>query len=196
MRTKWTMTCVAMVAACGMPLCPAAQPTPAPAQATTVTPPAAAASPTEITEEVVVRGTRLYELRAAIVAAEDKFFARYNELNKVDDFDIQCSVTAPTGSKLKERGCLTKMQLRAQSDQAREFVQMLQDQAAGLSGTPPITDPNTVFLARYEDYKENMLYLLKMNPELRRLVREREDAEKRYNEERKRRFKGKWILFE
>jgi hypothetical protein len=53
-----------------------------------------------------------------------------------------------------------------------------------------------VFLARYEDYKENMLYLLKMNPELRRLVREREDAEKRYNEERKRRFKGRWILFE
>jgi hypothetical protein len=188
MQKKWIW--VAVVAVCGPPICLAAQP------AVPVAPPAPAASPTEIIEEVVVQGTRLYELREAIVVAENRFFARYNELNKVDDFDIECELTAPTGSKLKQRGCLTKMQHKAQSDQAREFLQMMQDQASGLSGTPPVTDPNTVFLAKYEDYKENMLYLLKMNPELRRLVREREDAEKRYNEERKRRFKGRWILFE
>jgi hypothetical protein len=197
MQMRWILFATSALA--GVPFCNAAQPgqgRPPAATAPPVATPPAAASPNEITEEVVVRGTRLYQLREAIIAAEDKFYARYNELNKVDDFDIECSVSAPTGSRLKQRGCLTKMQLKAQAAQGREFLQMVQDQAAGLSGSPPVTDPTAVFLARYEDYKENMLYLLKMNPELRRLVHEREEAEKRYNEERKRRFKGRWILFE
>jgi hypothetical protein len=193
MQKKWIL--FAAMALTGMPFCQAAQAAAATQPPVPAAPPPAA-SPAEITEEVVVRGTRLYELREAIVAAEDRFFARYNELNKVDDFDIECSVSAPTGSKLKQRGCLTKMQLKAQAAQGREFLQMVQDQAAGLTGSPPVSDPTAVFLARYDDYKENMLYLLKMNPELRRLVHEREEAEKRYNEERKRRFKGRWILFE
>jgi hypothetical protein len=171
-------------------LCPAAQaPTP-PASPRTVT-----ASSTE-TEEILVRGTRLYELRAAIIAAEERFYARYNELNKVDDFDIQCTVAAPTGSRLKQRTCQTKLQARAQQEQGREFLQMVQDQAAGgTGGMPPSTDPDSAFLARYQDYKENVLYLLKMNPELRRLVREREEAEKRYDTQRKRQFKGRWLAF-
>lgn len=39
-----------------------------------------------------------------------------------------------------------------------------------------------------------MLYLLKMNPDLRRLVRERDDAQKRYDAEYRRRFKERGIL--
>jgi hypothetical protein len=155
----------------------------------------AAAPPTEM-EEIVVRAPRLYELRAAIVKAEDRFYARYNELNKVDDFDVECKVDAPTGTKFKQRGCLTRVQLKAQKEQGSEFLQMIQDKAAGAEGTPvrgapPTTDPDTAMLARYPEYKMNVLYLLKMNPELRRLVRERDEAEKRYNDELKKRFKGR-----
>ncbi|HXC60737.1 MAG TPA: hypothetical protein VN645_15585 [Steroidobacteraceae bacterium] len=165
------------------------------AQTTGVVGTATRASSAE-TDEIVVHGTRLYELRAAIVAAEDRFYARYNELNKVNDFDIECTVDAPTGTRFKQRTCLTRLQQRAQQENGREFVQMLQDQSAGLTGTAPITDPNTAMLARYEEYKRNVLYLLKMNPELRQLVRERDAAEKRYNEERRKRFKGRLASFE
>lgn len=150
----------------------------------------AAAPPIE-TEEIVVRAPRLDELRAAIVKAEDRFYARYNELNKVDDFDVECKVDAPTGTKFKQRGCLTRVQLKAQQEQGSEFMKMVQDQAVGVPGTPPTTDPDTAMLARYQEYKMNALYLLNMNPELRRLVRERDEAEKRYNDELKKRFKGR-----
>jgi hypothetical protein len=95
--------------------------------------------------------------------------------------------------------------LNAQIDQGREFMQMVQDQVApdpedvrilpGLRGAPLSIDPNAVFQARYQEYKENVLYLLKMNPDLRRLVRERKQAEKRYDAERARRFKERLLDF-
>jgi len=151
----------------------------------------ASAAPSTETEEVLVRAPRLYELRAAIIKAEDRFYARYNELNKVDDFDVECKVEPPTGTRFKQRGCLTRLQLKAQQEQGREFAQMFQDQALGLTGVPPTTDPDAEMLTRYAEYKMNVLYLLKMNPDLRRLVRERDEAEKRYNDELKKRFKGR-----
>jgi hypothetical protein len=58
----------------------------------------------------------------------------------------------------------------------------------------PDLDPNSVMQARYLEYKENVLYLLKMNPELRQLVHQRDVAEKRYNDERKKHFKGRLVL--
>jgi len=151
---------------------------------------------TETTDEVLVRGTRLRELRAAIVEAEDRFYARYNELNKVDDFDIECAMDAHTGTLIKQRRCFTKLQLEARSQNGREVLQMFQDQAAGLTGRPPNTDPEAVWLAHYDDYRDNILYLLKVHPELRRLARERDDAEKRYSTEYRRRLKGRLIHIE
>lgn len=146
-------------------------------------------------DEVVVNGTPLHELRAAVLAAEERFYERYNELNKVKDFDIECVVAPPTGSRLNRRTCRTILQLNAQADQGREFVQMVRDLGDGVTGVPPSTDPDAAFLWRYQEYKENVLYLLKMNPDLRRLVHDREEAAKRYDSERVRRFKERWFAF-
>lgn len=41
-----------------------------------------------------------------------------------------------------------------------------------------------------------MLYLLKMNPDLRRLASESENAQKRYDAEHRRRLKGRLMLVE
>jgi hypothetical protein len=150
----------------------------------------------ELTDEVLVRGTRLAELRAAIVKAEDLFYARYNELNKVDKFDIECALDAHTGTKLKQRRCFTKLQLDATAQNGTEVLRMLQEQGLGLTGTPPNTDPQAVWLAHFDDYKINMLYMLKMNPDLRQLARDSEEAQKRYDAEHKRRLKGRLVLFE
>ena len=150
----------------------------------------------ELTDEVLVRGTRLADLKAAIVEAEDRFYARYNDLNKVDKFDIECAMDAHTGTKLKQRRCFTKLQFEARAQNGMEALQMFQEQSLGLAGRPPNTDPEAVWLAHFDDYKINMLYMLKMNPELRRLVRDREEAQKRYDAEHKRRLKGRLVLFE
>jgi hypothetical protein len=149
---------------------------------------------TEYSDEIIVRGTRLWELRAAVVEAENRFYTRYNDLNKVDDFDIECTVEAPTGTHIKKRSCVTKLQQNLRAEYARDYVYMLQLQSDDLPASLPNLEPNSVMLARYDEYKQNVLYLLKMNPELRQLVRQRNAAEKRYGDERKKHFKGRLAL--
>jgi hypothetical protein len=147
---------------------------------------------------VLVRGIRLRELKAAVVEAEDRFYARYNDLNKVAIFDIECRVEAPLGTRIPQRWCLTNIQLRAKRDYAREYLQNLQSATAfgGDEGKPPDTNPDLVWASRYEEYSDNMLQLLKQNPELRRLADEAEEARKRFNAEYTRRLNGRLILLE
>jgi len=156
-----------------------------------------ATTPTDILDEVLVTGTRLSELKKAIVEAEDRFYARYNELNTAQLFDIECRVEAPLGTKIPQRWCLTKLQLRAKRDYAREYLQNLQSGSQfGYEGKPPDTNPDLVWALRYEDYIDNMLALLKQHPELRRLADEAEGAKRRFDAEYKRRLHGRFILVE
>ncbi len=55
---------------------------------------AMAAEPVEQLDEIVVTATqaKIRELRMAAEKAEDAFYARYNEINKNHDFDINCHV--------------------------------------------------------------------------------------------------------
>src|SRR5512139_2187910 len=168
----------------------------------------------EVTDEVLVRGTRLRELRAAVVAAEDRFYEQYNALNKVDDYDVECFKDVRTGTRIPQRRCFTKLQLEAMSQQGKEVLQMMQDHPKPIEGIPgqpaadqgpagmtgagrlPNTNPEAIWLAHYDDYRDNMLYLLKMNPGLRRLAQAGEDAKRRYDSEHKRRLKGRLILID
>jgi hypothetical protein len=144
----------------------------------------------EESDEVIVRGTPLWELRENVIKAEDRYYARYNELNKVDDFDVQCKWEAPTGSHIRHRGCLTKLAVRVNQEYARNFMEFLSG-----SGPAPDNDPHIASLDRYGEFKDNVLYLLKMNPDLRRLVQERATAVKRYNDERRKYFKGRLLVY-
>jgi hypothetical protein len=51
---------------------------------------AAVKTVTEGVEEIIVRGRRIGELRAEIERAEEAVFARFNEINSTDDFDVHC----------------------------------------------------------------------------------------------------------
>jgi hypothetical protein len=165
------------------------------------------------TEEILVQGTRLRELRAAIIAAEDRFYEQYNALNKVDDFDIECIRDAHTGTRIPQRRCLARVLREAMARQGSETAEYFQQQApvgehvpgqednpgpAGMTGRgrPPNTDPATVWAARYDEYRDNMLYLLKMHPELRHLASEGEVAQRRFDAEYRRRLKGRIVLLE
>lgn len=155
-------------------------------------------SPSEATEEVVVQGARLRELRDAIIDAEKRFYARYNDLNKVDKFDVECVEDAHTGARLKRRRCFTRLQLDSRSLNGVETLEMrqAQDGPTPHPGRPPNTNPEGVWLAHYDEYRDNMLYLLKVNPDLRRLAAAGEAAQKRYDKEYKRRMKGRVVLIE
>ena len=61
-------------------------------------------------EEIVIKGRleRLGELRRAIQDTEDRIYARYNELNDDDAYDIECVERAPTGRRITARFCNPK----------------------------------------------------------------------------------------
>lgn len=145
----------------------------------------AAPPPLEELDEAKVKATKLWQIRENMVALEEQFFARYNELNKNDDYDVHCSSEAPLGTRFKKRVCRIAYHEDAQAAEAQALL-------GGYSAPPA----SMVLLARYSDYEKNALAVINSDVRLRRLVREREELEKRYIAERKRRFKGKWILFE
>jgi hypothetical protein len=152
--------------------------------------PVRAASPVAVNDatelpEVQVMGKRLYQMRQDIIRAEDQFFARFNELNTDDDFDVHCTMEAPTGTRLKQRVCRVQFYEKAQAEEAQA---LLRGEFA-----PPA---DLVAVERSAEYEKKALAVINAHPELLKLVREREALEKRYIATRKARFKGRWILFE
>lgn len=139
----------------------------------------------EVLDEVVVQGTKLWKLREAVVDAEERFYSLYNELNKDKDFDVTCRMEAPLGTRLKKRGCHISFMEDAQAEYAQAMV---------IGSFAP--DPNQVWVERMAQYRDNARKLLTSHPELLKLAEVRARAEKKYNDERKKRFKGRWILFE
>lgn len=165
-------------------------------------PPAVAAGPKDAgskedtLDEVVVQGRKLYELRKQIVEAEDRFVARYNELNQKHEYDIHCHPQEQTtGTLLRSRVCKVQIVEEAERDEARDLLDMMN------SATPASAmahAPTTAMVAQTheDDYRQNMLSLLRQYPELRKMAIERGDLAKRYDAERKKRLKGKLVLIE
>ncbi len=136
-------------------------------------------------DEIEVTGTRLWKMRSQLVELEDRFYALYNELNANDDFDVTCRVEAPLGTRLKKRNCKVAFHEEAEAEQAQAFVR---------GEFAP--DPQLIAFERQDEYRAAALKVINSDARLRRLIKERMKLEERYQAERKRRFKGRWILFE
>jgi hypothetical protein len=94
-------------------------------------PPAAADDPAPqppaaVDDEVIVRGQTRADLRLQIKLAEDAVFARFNEINSSDDFDIHCRDEMPLGSRIPRRVCQANFWRDAQADAGTETVRQLQ----------------------------------------------------------------------
>ena len=131
-------------------------------------------SKVEQLDELQVVGKKLYRIRMGAVDVEDRFYALYNDLNQNDEFDIHCRIEAPTGTLLKYRICRLALYEKALEEEARGFF---------TGDTPP--PAQLVALARLTDYKQNALALINSNPQLRELIRQREELEKKYRVARK-----------
>jgi hypothetical protein len=160
----------------------ATEPAPAPAPVQTST---SASQTTVELDEVQVVGKRLYQMREDIIKAEEKFYALYNELNTDDDYDVHCTMEVPTGTRFRYRTCKTVFLAKAQEAEARYFM---------TGEFAPSAD--VVALERRVEYQDKALALINAHPELRKLIREREELERKYEETRKKRFEENGILFE
>ncbi len=72
--------------------------------------------------EVTVSAIRqLAQLRKEMLVAEDRFIAKYNELNKEREYAISCTDEAHTGSRFLRRVCRPKFVANATGYEAREW---------------------------------------------------------------------------
>lgn len=143
-------------------------------------------------DEAVVEGQKLYQMRAAIVKAENLFYERYNELNPEKDYNVNCHPREKrTGTNLTSRVCRIQYVEKAQEAEARSLIEALT--SGNPAATPTGPPAAMVALARQEDFAKNMLAVMREHPVLRQLADEAEELQRRYDKERKRRFKGRLI---
>lgn len=142
-------------------------------------------APTEQLDEVTVEGARLSRMRERIVAAEDRFYALYNELNKNDDYDVHCTNEAPLGTRFKKRICRVEFYSRAKQEYGASIAAML----GGVAGGGSAKSPTLIALEREPEYRATMRQIVQENPALLRLLKERDALERRYIAARKQRFK-------
>ena len=173
-------------------------------------PPARPTEPAQIPEiaaesneldEIVVRGTRLSELRSGIVAAENRFYSRYNELNTIRDFEISCIMDAPTGQKKKVRRCRTGLEVRARTEEAEDILTSLQRSASMIGGQDAVASRTTnvdimsLHQKREEQFRQHFLQLVNTHADLRALLDEREARQAVYDKELARRSSGRLVTW-
>lgn len=136
----------------------------------------------QVLDEVVVSGTRLWNLRQDVIKADDAFYALFNQLNQDDDFDMHCRDERLIGLHITKRMCRPGYLEAAQQDEARETLARINGQPATVS--PP---PEHVLLQRETEWRDNLLRVINSDPRLQQLFRERERLQRRYEAERDRR---------
>jgi hypothetical protein len=165
--------------------------------------PVVASTPTEGTlDELVVEAkrTRLTELRNEMIRLEDEFYARYNELNENDDFDISCAREARVGTRLERRYCRAVYENEIMAVEGRDYhIDLLRccDTSTPIpKGTerPPAQPPVPAIVmieARKPDFRKTMVTVTSAHPELTELLRQRAEAAQRYEATRRKLFGNK-----
>jgi hypothetical protein len=156
-----------------------------------------AAEKDQILDEILVRGMRPkpHELRRMIVEAEDRFYERYNELNRKDEFDVDCIVFANTGTNLKHRSCRGVFERTAIQKEARDVFLIRQEIQAQISsggvqflpggGGPPAGAEGEIHALR-PAFQANMLRVVQKDRELKELLKQRAMLEKLLGELKRR----------
>lgn len=142
-------------------------------------------------DEVVVTGRldTLSGLRKALIAAEDRFYERWNLLNDDDRLDVQCRTEAPTGHRLYQRKC----DARVLDDYTREQAMVLFTSAGGNLKLRTAGD------LRQEVAREltaRTLRLLDADPELRLALLQRARLQQMYDDLHAKKFEGRRAVWD
>lgn len=145
-------------------------------------------------DPVLVTGerARLAELRDEIVQLEDRFYARYNELNPIRDFDVHCGKEASTGRLVRLRSCRAVYVQEAEAAEGEVAVQRrqwVQEQAGkALQGGGPPVPAGVAIEMRRPAFRQNLREVVERHPELAGLLRERAELLRHYEASRQKVF--------
>ncbi|RYG81027.1 hypothetical protein EON77_07880 [bacterium] len=136
-------------------------------------------------EEVVIKGRleRLAELRKAIDAAEDRAYARYNELNDDDAYDIECTDRAPTGRRLTGRYCEPKYV----ADNGNLEAQKLTNVAIGTGSNVRFQSARELHYAGLYGLQQRMRAIAESDPKMQEELAEKERLQQAYKDLQKKR---------
>jgi prepilin-type processing-associated H-X9-DG protein len=136
-------------------------------------------------DEVQVVAQTLHQMQQRVEDIEDHFNEVYNQLNTRHEFDVHCVSQAPTMSNIRRRLCKP---VYVDDAERAGTVAFLDGHAA------PVAD--LVIQMRRDEYRRNLLEVVKRSPQLQQLLRERAEAAARYRRVAKERFKGGILVAE
>ena len=151
-------------------------------------------------DTMIVEGTRaqLDAIRQDMVAIEDKFYVRYNELNTNHEFDTHCYIEARVSTRTKRRYCRAVYQEKALATEGQDHAEAMKLMINGLGpetveggGPAPWAPPppaTIVIEAHRKEYQNNIREVVKRNPELIEMLRERYELGQRYEATRRKVF--------
>jgi len=84
-----------------------------------------AAARQEQTEEVVVRGRRIGELRAEVEAARQAAYSIFNAVNSNDEFDVRCRRESRAGTNVPAQVCRARFEDDISAAAASEYMSTL-----------------------------------------------------------------------
>jgi hypothetical protein len=90
--------------------------------------------------------------------AEEAFYARFNEVNSSDNFDISCRTRVPLGSRKRERTCQAKFLWDYEEEVAEEFTR------TGGSGIRKTS--SSQLKAQQEEVRQEMSTAIEQHPEV------------------------------
>jgi hypothetical protein len=112
-------------------------------------------------------------VRKALVEAEDRFYARYNELNKDDEYDIVCRVEAPLGKRLRVRSCEPRFIEEATRDDSVTKIQ-------GRGNVQIISATELRAGAKFQTMRQRMRDIVEQDVVLQNTLAERGELEQAY----------------
>jgi hypothetical protein len=145
--------------------------------------------PTEL-DEVLIKGKRGLEvLRLQMIRLEDEFYARYNQLNSSDLYDIHCAEEARTGTRFRRRYCRPNFAARAHEVEGQGYWEAAERmlRVPPMPWDPPIPAIPAIQL-RQKEFREEMIQTTTRHPELLELLRKRAELAARYEKLRRESF--------
>jgi hypothetical protein len=130
-------------------------------------------------DEVRIEGRyqKLSEMKAEIENLEGQFYAAYNKLNPMPQYNIACQASAPLGSHIVQRRCRPLFISQAAELKSESFVD-----AQGrvlVDGSSNVSSP-AIIQQQMQAYQKNMIDIVRKHPELLQLLEERSALAERY----------------
>ena len=121
----------------------------------------------EVAEEIVITGERsTMQLRIQLMEAEKQAYDIFNQFNDDRRFEISCSLSAPTGSRLLRQICQAEFEIQAMRGHAQDYYNTMPGHGRPQGSVTKQYPPVAVELHRHQKaYREKMRQIAEEHPE-------------------------------